>query len=460
VLREGTVVGLGNHTLLTDRFGTERPIDDSAAPIRDRDGAVAGVVMVFRDVTERKRAERAERAALESAQAANRAKDHFLAVLSHELRTPLTPALLVVSSLADDPNLNLPAEARAGLDLTRHNLELEARLIDDLLDVTRLMRGKLELKREPVDVHALVGRVLEICRSDLDAAGLEVATDLSARRHTVVGDPARLLQVLWNLVRNALKFTPRGGLVRVASRNEDEGGGTTLVVEVLDSGVGIEPTVLAKIFDPFEQGEPNSWTRRAGGLGLGLTIARSIVRSLGGELTADSPGPYQGSTFAVRLATIAEPAPHFEAPTPPRPARPRSAGRLRLLLVEDDEATARVLTRLLRSRGHDVTAARTVAEALKAAQAAEFDLVISDIGLPDGNGLELMRRLRATRPLPGIALSGFGMDDDVRKSREAGFREHLTKPVDFDSLEATLLRVAAHSPDEARTFAGEDVSMA
>jgi PAS domain S-box-containing protein len=442
VFRDGAVVGLGNHTILVGRTGAERPVDENAAPIRDEDGRLEGVVMVFRDVSERQRAAQAVRAALDSAQAANRAKDHFLAVLSHELRTPLTPALLVVSSLAEDRAL--PDHVRTGLEETRHNLELETRLIDDLLDVSRILRGGLEMKSEPVDVHALIGRALEICRNDLDSAQLEVATDLAARRAWVEGDAARLLQVLWNLLRNATKFTPGRGQVRITTRNEG-GDESTIVLEVADTGIGIEPELLPRIFDAFEQGEGNSWTRRAGGLGLGLTIARSVVQALGGTLTPESAGAYQGAKFAIRLATITNPVPSTEPVTVPTTRS--SAVGLRLLLVEDDEPTARILGRLLRGRGHSVTIARTVAEALQTLPTAGFDVLLSDIGLPDGNGLDLMRRIRADRPLRGIALSGFGMDDDVRRSREAGFAEHLTKPVEFSRLEAALMRVATLGAD-------------
>jgi PAS domain S-box-containing protein len=449
VLSVGTVVGLTNHTLLIDRGGVERPIADCAAPIRDAKGQIVGVVLVFRDVTERRHAEQERAALLEreqaaraQAEAANRAKDRFLAVLSHELRTPLTPVLLNVSALLDDPGV--PPGVRSALELTRRYVELEARLIDDLLDINRIVRGRLTLGREVVDAHELMDRALEICHADLRAGGLELARDLAAEAHHVEADPARLQQVFWNLIKNAVKFTPSGGRITIRTRNEPPAreAGPRLVVEVADTGFGIAPELLPRIFDAFEQGENWPGHRRAKGLGLGLAISRSIIEAHGGHLVATSAGPDQGATFTLDLATVPAPAP--TSPDGASRAEPLT-GRLglRLLLVEDDEATLRIMARLLAARGYTVTTARTVAEGLDRAAQNDFDLVISDLGLPDGNGLELMRRLRAQRNLRGIALSGFGMDDDIRRSHEAGFEAHLTKPVDLQELEATIQRISS-----------------
>jgi PAS domain S-box-containing protein len=448
VLHDGTIVGLGNHTILVSRDGTERPIDDSAAPIRDEAKPTSGVVLVFRDVSERERheAERerllaAQREARDVAEAANQAKDRFLAVLSHELRTPLTPVLLTVSTLLDDPQT--PAEFRPTLELTRHNVELEARLIDDLLNLTRLKRGELVIHRRTVDAHVVIEQAVAFCREDIQGAGLQLTLDLKANEPHVEADPARLHQVFWNLIKNATRFTPAGGALTVRTWNR--GGGAVarrLVVEVADTGIGIAPEALPRIFDAFEQGETSSWTRRSGGLGLGLSISRSIVEAMGGDLAAASSGPYQGSTFTLDLTTVPAPAP--AASEPPSGAKaPTSCRGLRILLVEDDEATRRAMARLLQLRGYAVLTAQNMAAGLETAASEPFDLLISDLGLPDGNGLELMRKLREQRPVTGIAVSGFGMDEDVRESHAAGFAAHLTKPVDIQKLETTIRRVTA-----------------
>jgi PAS domain S-box-containing protein len=379
---------------------------------------------------------REARQAREEAEAANRAKDRFLAVLSHELRTPLAPILAEVSSLIDDPTI--PEHVRPFLEMTRRNVEIETHLIDDLLDLNRILQGKLRLHRRVVDAHRLILESVAICRAGIDEAGLLVEVDLGASRHFIDADPARLQQVVWNLIKNAVKFTPSGGKIVVRSRNEGE----TLVVEVVDTGVGIEPSALSKIFDAFDQGH-QSVTQKFGGLGLGLAIGRSLAEEQGGRLTAASLGPGKGSTFALELPTVPEPV--AASVTPSAIESSKSTASLRVLLVEDNFETLRVLDRLLTKRGHSVTTASGVTLALRAAAGNDFDVVVSDLGLDDGNGLDLIRQINQVRPrpIPSLALSGSGMDDDLRRSREAGFLEHLVKPVDFATLEAAMLRVAA-----------------
>jgi PAS domain S-box-containing protein len=395
-----------------------------------------------RDVTERRQIQEELRRAKEDAESANRAKDQFLAVLSHELRTPLNPVLLATSAMLD--RTIPPEEVGPTLEMIRRNIELEARLIDDLLDMVRLTRGKLPLHREPTDAHAAIRLALETCRGDVESAGLRLELDLSATEHVVDADPARLQQVAWNLVKNAVKFTPRGGTIAVRSRTEPgrDGRGPRLVVEVADTGAGIEPDVLPRIFDPFQQGDP-ALARRSGGLGLGLTICRSVVESHGGTLTAESRGRGLGTTFRIELPALVGAALPAAAPPGERPAPP-APEPLKVLLVEDDEATLRLMARLLLGLGHEVTSTGTLASALETLNGENhFDLLISDIGLPDGSGLDLMRQVRSRRSLSAIALSGFGMEDDVRRSREAGFHAHLTKPVDFQRLKETLVEVTS-----------------
>ncbi len=375
------------------------------------------------------------REARESAEAANQAKDRFLAMLSHELRTPLTPVLSTVQLLEEEPAL--PAEVRSSLELIRRNVELEARIIDDLLDLTRISKGKVRLRLEDVDAHRLVQSSIDICRQEIAEKQLDVATDFAAEPG-LRADAARLQQVFWNLIKNAVKFTPAGGRIWLRTANPAPG---RLLVEVQDTGAGIPPEAIGKIFDAFEQGGHAG----EGGLGLGLAISRAIVELHHGEISVESAGPGQGATFRVELpaAVSARGVPPAEDSAPAMdPARPA-----RVLLVDDHPDTLRSMERLLRRRGYLVITATDVASALAEAERQPFDVLVSDIGLPDGTGIDLIRRLRQARgqgeEVPGIALSGYGMEEDVARSHEAGFREHLTKPVNVQAFEAVLRRVVA-----------------
>jgi two-component system CheB/CheR fusion protein len=367
--------------------------------------------------------------------AANQAKDHFLATLSHELRTPLTPVLALASRL--EARGGLPEDVQAAMATIRRNVELEARLIDDLLDLTRISRGKLELHRRTADLRTVIGQALETCDEEAMAAR-RVETHLTTADHAVVGDPARLAQVFWNLLSNALKFTPAGGTVRLSSRVEGVEP-RWLVVEVADSGVGIAAEALPHIFEAFDQGEAGT-TRRFGGLGLGLAISRAIVEMHGGQLAAASPGLDGGATFTVRLPlAVGAPAQQQQTQLLHLPSSPSSPAKaLRILLVEDHVDTAEAIADLLRAIGHQVTVAGSVAAGIAAGDGATFDLVVSDLGLPDGDGYQLMRHLTARNPVIGIALSGYGMDEDVAKSLDAGFTLHLTKPVSLEALRAAI----------------------
>ncbi|WP_435016190.1 ATP-binding protein [Tundrisphaera sp. TA3] len=369
------------------------------------------------------------------AEAASRDRDRFLASLSHELRTPLTPVLASVTALLDEPGPWPEGEIRAALDLIRIGVEMETRLIDDLLDVSRAIHGKLLLSPGCVDVHALIRQTLDLCRAELGGGGLRLELDLGAPRPHVEADRGRLQQVIWNLIRNAIKFTPAGGLVTIRTRERPPG---RLALEVADTGIGIDPRALGKIFDPFEQ--ENKGERKTGGLGLGLAISRAIAEAHGAQLSASSDGRGRGSAFTLEMATI-DPGP--DAGCPPAEPAPRPRRPLRILLVEDDPASLRVLSRLLRQKEHAVTTADSVASALEAGLSGHFDLVVSDLGLPDGTGWDLMRQLRDGRAIRGIAMSGLGQDEDLRKSQEAGFLAHLTKPVDFPRLEATIQEMAS-----------------
>ncbi|MES2707401.1 MAG: PAS domain S-box protein [Verrucomicrobiota bacterium] len=402
-------------------------------PVYGPDGTVVAVAGSTRLITERKKEEAALQEAKETAEAANLAKDRFLAVLSHELRTPLTPVLMTVGVLETDPDL--PPRIRHDMAMIRRNVELETKLIDDLLDLSRVTSGKLSLRLESVDLNDLMRQVCEICQSQVFEKALKLECAPAEKPAPVSADPARLQQVFWNMLKNAIKFTPPGGLIQVGASLTAEG---RVSVQVKDSGQGIDHRVLPKIFDAFEQGDPRI-NRQFGGLGLGLAISKALVEMHDGTITAESPGPGNGAVFTVTLPLC----PH--APEP-RPARPDASGgdeprAWRLLLVEDHEDTSRMLSLLLGRRGFMVRTAATVAGALEIVETGTFDLVISDLGLPDATGYDLMRRIRDVHHLPGIAMSGYGMEDDLRRSREAGFREHIVKPIRIAQLEEAIHRV-------------------
>jgi PAS domain S-box-containing protein len=379
----------------------------------------------------RQQNEAALKLAKETAETANRAKDQFIAVLSHELRTPLTPVLTAVTLLRSHEKVS--EELKEEMEIIHRNIELEARLIDDLLDVTRISRGIVELQHEEVDVHASLMKTLEICQSEISAKSIDVTLNLEARDHHVWADSARLQQVFWNLLKNAVKFTPSEGRITILTTNTDQ----RLKIVFSDTGIGIEPHVLPRIFNAFEQGEQTK-TRRFGGLGLGLSIAKAVVELHNGRLTAASEGQNQGSVFTVELDPIATQPGHTVAEAAPAP---RQDGQRKILLVEDHADTLRILSRLLQKWGYNVQCASSVATALELAAQESFDILVSDIGLPDGSGLDIMRQTKERYGLHGIALSGFGTDDDRRESREAGFDEHLTKPVGIECLRTAVERV-------------------
>jgi CheY-like chemotaxis protein/anti-sigma regulatory factor (Ser/Thr protein kinase) len=309
-----------------------------------------------------------------------------------------------------------------------------------LLDLTRVTRGKLSLRTEACDVHSLVGQAIEIVRDGGREKQIRVSVELAASRHQVLGDRARLQQVLWNLLRNAVNFTPQGGRIDISTKDaECVSEGAThpgICIEVSDSGVGFDATLAENLFEPFYQGTGS----RSAGLGLGLAIARAIVELHHGSISGRSEGAGCGATFTVTLPLSAEVS--AETPEVTGGAHPGKDGpshpAMRLLVVEDHEATLRVLTTLLSRAGHAVIAVSSISEAISAARAQLFDAVVSDLGLPDGTGLELMERLRAEHGLTGVALSGYGMEQDVRRSRDAGFAAHLVKPVNFEDLRRAL----------------------
>jgi signal transduction histidine kinase len=383
-------------------------------------------------ITERNRTQVALEQQKDAVEAANRTKDNFLAMLSHELRTPLTPVMAALDTLEADGSRS--SGSKNSLAMIRRNVELESQLIDDLLDLTRIAKDKLQLRFGPLDSHEVINNVVEICRPQAQARNLTLQLNLCAGTHHVLGDAAKYQQIVWNLLKNAVKFTAENGEITISSSNPEP---QLLAIAVHDTGIGIEPEVMNRIFDPFEQGE-RAFQRRYGGLGLGLAISKSLAQAHGGTLIAHSEGHDRGSTFILTMKTVPAPPRMVKFTSPVPESRP-----LRILLVDDHQDTCVALERLLVRRGHLVAAAHNVRSAMETAARNSFDLLISDIALPDGTGTELMTYLHAISRIPGIAISGFGMNGDIEKSIDAGFAEHLIKPVKMENLEAAIDRVMA-----------------
>ncbi len=408
-----------------------------------------------RTAGERERMLRAEAAQAE-AERASAAKDRFLAMLSHELRTPLSPVINTIELLLETTN-HAP-ELRDHLEMIRRNVVLEARLIDDLLDLTKVSRGKVALRFEPVDAHEAIQNALHICEPEMRTKHITAKVTRTAGRPLLQADSARLKQILWNLIRNAVKFSEPRGEIFITTRDSGQGH---LCIEVRDTGCGIHAELLPNIFEAFRQGLHNT-----GGLGLGLAITHSLVALHEGAINAQSDGPGKGATFTVCLpfaeaaesgAGVSEtPGTEPEASNAgtaagasarasshtttgvgsPAPAGTRRTGKL--LLVEDHEDTRNTLVRLLTRRGYVVTEAYSVASALETTRSQDFDVIISDIGLPDGTGCDFISRVPEAMRLRSIALSGFGMEEDLRRSLTAGFTQHLIKPVIFDELDGVI----------------------
>ena len=335
---------------------------------------------------------------------ANRTKDHFMAMLSHELRTPLTPVISALESLETEPTQT--EDTRSALTMIRRNIELETQLIDDLLDFTRIARDKMQLRFVPVDAHLAISNVVEICHAEAESKKLHVHLNLRANMHHVAADAAKVQQIVWNLLKNAVKFTPDDGEIAISSSNPSP---EVLAISVRDTGIGMEPQVMQRMFDPFEQGN-RSFERRFGGLGLGLTISKSLAQAHGGTLTAQSGGRERGSTFVFSMPTLS----HAEVATVPAKVRREASQQgLKILLVDDHQDTCAALEKLLVRRGYLVAATHNVRSAMEAAVRHKF---------------------------PGIAISGFGNNRDIERSLRAGFSEHLTKPIKLENLEAAIER--------------------
>ena len=376
-----------------------------------------------------------------AADEAVRGKDLFLGALSHELRTPLAPALMAVAAIQADTSL--PDRVRDDLAMIRRNIELEVRLIDDLLDLNRVLHNRLPLTRENVGLHRLLKNAVESASVEARDKQIRFQFDLAAARDVVHADASRVQQVLVTLVRNAIKFSGVGGEIELSTLNPSS---ESIELHCRDFGIGVPADAMPKLFSAFD-GTDTASSRKFGGMGLGLAIGRAVIELHNGTLTATSGGTGRGSSFVVGLP-LAEGSATAAAVPKAAPAA-ASAGTLKLLLVEDHEDTARVLRRLLSLRGYDVRLATSATAALVAAENERFDLLISDIGLPDHNGYDLMRRLRDKGFGPGIAMTGYGREEDVEASRDAGFAAHVVKPVDLQQLDRTIQAVIGHRASEA-----------
>jgi PAS domain S-box-containing protein len=405
------------------------------AALRDSAGKIRGFSKVTRDMTDQIRSREIEAAKI-AAEKASKAKDDFLAALSHELRTPLTPALAAADYLANNA-AKFPSEFAADVDVIKRNVKLQARLIDDLLDLTRITRGKLELHFERADAHTLVRAAVEIAKANIEKKNLELSVRLSAEQHHVWADPVRIQQVFWNLINNAVKFTPPGGQIDIRTCNTESG---RFQFEIADKGIGIELERQASLFAPFEQGDP-SVTRQFGGLGLGLAISRHLINLHGGTIEVHSRGRSYGSTFKLALDAVTKRTEKSGVDSRRAPRKPVKS--LRILLVEDHSDTRQTLSRLLNHFGHQISVADNRQSALEIMQSQKFDVVLSDIGLPDGSGYDVISEAKRKQPVKAVAITGFGTDEDIRRGKEAGFDFHLVKPIDFHELRSVLDKVGA-----------------
>jgi PAS domain S-box-containing protein len=391
-----------------------------------------GYVGSLIDVTDRKQAEEALKDAKNVAEAASRSKDRFLAVLSHELRTPLAPVLMAAAAIEEDSEVS--PRLKEDVAMIKRNVELEAKLIDDLLDLSRVTSGKLKLQPVALDVNAAISHVCEICQAQVVEKNIRVICDLAENLPRVSADPSRIQQVLWNILKNAVKFTPEGGVIHIRSATLDG----KVSVQIRDSGIGIQPQLLPKIFDMFEQGDARI-TQQFGGLGLGLAISHAIVELHHGSLRAESEGPHKGATFTLELPQETFPTICLTEVSEVRDMQPER--KLRLLVVEDHLDTAKVIQRMLQLWGYAVKIAHSVEEAKELAEQETFDILLSDVGLPDASGYDLMRFIKQRHGIKGLAMSGYGMDEDIRKALDAGFSDHLVKPVNLNQLKQAITRV-------------------
>jgi PAS domain S-box-containing protein len=417
VLRDGRVSGLANHTLLIRRDGKETPIEDSAAPIIDEEGGLLGVVLVFRDATE-------TRAAEQTLRDADRRKNEFLAVLAHELRNPLAP-IRQAAQIAHSASAT-PAQIGWSYDVIERQVGHMARLLDDLLDVSRITRGTLEVRRSRVELGSVIEAATEMARPLIDARRHTLQLDVTGEPLPLDADPLRIAQVIGNLLTNAAKYTPAGGRIRLSA----ERSGDFAAVRIVDNGVGLSRESLSNIFQMFVQ-IASPLDRDEGGLGIGLALSKGLVELHGGTVTASSPGAGKGSEFVVRLPLAREPA----RATPAKlfaTAAQRESG-LRILVADDNRDAAASLAALLELEGHRVDVVNDGAAALSAIEKSRPHIALLDIGMPNVNGYDVAKRVRASEwgeRITLVAVTGWGQETDRDRAFAAGFDEHWVKPVE------------------------------
>ncbi len=451
-------------TVRIRKDGQKVDISLTISPIRDARGNVIGAAKIAHDITARRRAERellareaqlsklaaerelfleSERAARSEAERLSHMKDEFLATLSHELRTPLN-AIQGWATLLRERRAK-PEDYDRGLETIERNVRIQAQIINDLLDMSRIISGKIHLEVQPLYLHEVVNNAIDAIRQSAIAKDIRIQPLLDSRIGLIRGDPGRLQQVLWNLLSNAIKFTPKSGRVQVVLERVD----SHAEIRVEDTGIGIRAEFLPHVFDRFRQADPST-TRRYGGLGLGLSIVKNLVELHGGSVRVHSPGENQGSTFVVML-----PISHVRTDDSERSdreafcARPTRALELPRLdnvrvLVVDDEADGRALiARILEGRGAQPVCATSAEQALEMLSRERFDVLLSDIGMPDMDGFELIRRVRRldesrARPLPAIAITAYARAEERQRSLLAGFHMHLSKPIEASELIASV----------------------
>jgi PAS domain S-box-containing protein len=452
VIEKGAVVGLANHTILIAKDGAEIPVEDSGAPIRDTDGRIIGVIVVFHDVSERRRVEKererllqSEQAARAEAETAGRLKDEFLATVSHELRTPLS-AILGWAAMLRTGKMD-EATLRNALGVIERNARAQADIIDDILDVSRIITGKLHIDSNPVEMTQIIRLAVEALRPAALAKSINLETSLDAGEAPVIGDSDRLQQVVWNLAANAIKFTPAGGSVEVALEQTD----AHVEIKVSDNGAGISEEFLPFVFERFRQNDAST-TRAHGGLGLGLAIVRHLVEMHGGTVTAHSEGTDKGAVFTVRLPLADRRAPIAaatnelaqELPAPPEIFQPApDLNGLRVLVVDDDADTLEMLDLVLNRYGANVKTAASSAAALEIFRRWKPDVLISDLGMPGEDGFTFIAKIRALSPaeggdVPAAALTAYAAEKDRHEALAAGYQIHIPKPIDPATLAAKV----------------------
>lgn len=411
------------------------PVQLAFNPLPAEDVRMYGVVVT--DLTERERVKLLE-AERRAAEEANAARDQFLAVVSHELRTPLNAVVGWAQML--QRRADLPAPVQRGLDVIERNAWAQVQLIDDLLDVSRILAGKLRLELKSVNLVAVVEAAVASIQPSAEARHIHLVTQLPSQPLRTRGDADRLQQVVWNLLSNAVKFSPEGGQVDVRLQERDG----VAEVRVIDRGVGIPRDFLPRLFELYQQME-RSASRSAGGLGLGLAIVKQLTELHGGRVSADSPGEGHGAEFAVQLPLLASAEAEGEAEARPQPTAQALRG-LRLLLVEDEQDAREMLTEVLEGLGGAVTPVTSAEAALSVLEREPFDILISDINLPGTDGYELIRRIRAAgrsgRDLPAIAVTAFASRADRRQALLSGYQMHASKPLDQDELAAMIQSLA------------------